>query len=258
MAEREDMIRKGQALWRQADDPAATEAEKDAFLSKARELMAKYAIDEIVLEEASGVHEAIVLADIKIFDEGKNTLVADQRIYLAHVIGIHNRCKSVIRRMPASVDATTGAPIKAGTYLTVVGFRSDTVTVRLLYQAIGADMIFAMSEEPTDHMKVAARNNYSANFCDAFVFRIDERLRDMQTRVEEIASEKSLLPVLRSREFEVKDQFDAMFPNLKSQKVSRMQYDQNACERGKAAANKANVGGSVGGVGQGVRGELHG
>lgn len=248
------MIRKVQALWRQADDAAATESEKETFVSKARELMAKYAIDELVLEESSGVKEAIVMADIKVFDEGKTTLVPDQRIYLAHVIGTHNRCKSVIRRMPASVDAETGAAIKAGTYLTVVGFRSDTITVRLLYQAIGADMIFAMTEEPTDHMTKKQRENYFVNFCDGFVYRIDQRLKDINRRVHTLAEETqgstgSMALVLASKELEVANQFQALFPQLGKAKVSRFQHDPNAQARGAAAADKTNLGGT--GVGSG-------
>lgn len=259
MADREDMIRKVQGLWRQADDPASTEAEKQTFTEKARELMAKFAIDELVLEEASGVHEAIVMADIKVFDEGATTLVPDQRIYLAHVIGTHNRCKSVIRRMPASVDATTNKPIKAGTYLTVVGFRSDTITVRLLYQALGADMIFAMTEEPTDHMTKKQRENYYVNFCDGFAYRIDERLKDVNRRVHTLAEETSggsMALVLRSRELEVHDQFANMFPNLSKQKVTRFQHDPNAQARGKAAADKSSLGGD--GLGAGTRGAIGG
>lgn len=257
MADREDMIRKVQALWRQADDSSVSDAEKDAFVSKARDLMAKYAIDEMVLEEASGVREAVVLSDIRIFEEGSRAvLVPDQRIYLAHVIGTHNRCRSVIRRMPASI-AMDGTPIKAGTYLTTVGFKSDTETVRLLYLALGVDMISAMTDEPTDHMNKSQRDNYFVNFCDGYVTRIDRRLADVNRKVHEVAeSTNGMALVLRSKEVEVADTFAKMFPKLGKQKVSRFSYDPNAQERGKVAADKANIGAGRSGVGQGTRGEL--
>lgn len=256
MADREDMIRKVQALWRQADDASTTSAEKDAFIAKAQEMMAKYAIDEMVLEEASGSREAVILSDIRIFVEGKNTLVPDQRIYLAHIIGTHNRCKSVIRRMPASVSPD-GEPIKAGTYLTTVGFKSDTLTVRLMYTILGTDMISAMMDEPTDHMTGPQQKNYYANFCDGYVDRIDGRLRDINRRVHEVAeSTNGMALVLRGKELEVADTFKQMFPKLGSQKVTKFQHDPNARERGAAAADKADLGGK--GVGQGTRGAIGG
>src|SRR4249919_2726306 len=102
----EDIVRRVQALWAKADDPAATGPEREAFVAKARELMAKHAIDEIVLSEAksaSGVREDVVLSDILLYatDQEKSSLVPDQRMKLAHYIAMHNRCKGIITEKPA-------------------------------------------------------------------------------------------------------------------------------------------------------------
>ena len=261
MADRDDVIRKVQALWAKAD-ATNFEAEREAFVAKARDLMAQYTIDEMVLQEAGqGAVEAVVMADIRImFDDDKDSNdVADQRIMLANFIGIHNRCKCVVRRMPASVGED-GRPIRAGTYLTAVGFKSDVDTVRAMYSLIAVDMMFCMLQEPTSHMRAAEKRNYFANFADGYAWRISERLAEINRKVHDMAehtetSHGSMALVLQSREVEVADRFAQMFPKLGKQKVAKFSHDPNAQKRGQRAAENADLGGKK--VGQGSpKGEL--
>lgn len=245
MADREDMIRKVQALWAKADDAAATPAEREAAIDKARELMAKYTIDEMVLNEAKGAaKEDVILMDIRVTKSGEAEMVADQAVMLAHFIGTHNRCRQVIQNRDASISASTGTPIAGGTFLTVVGFRSDCEMVRDLYKNLAADMMLAAYDEPTGHMNKREKANYFANFCDGFAMRIDERLASINRRVHQIAEEGggSMALVLRSRESEVKDTFEQMFPNLTTHRMSAVKHDPNAQARGSAAADKSELG----------------
>lgn len=245
MADRDDVIRRVQALWAQADHPNTSPAEREVFVDKARELMAKYTIDEMVLNEAKSGNqrEDVVLMDIRISKDGEAEWIADQAILLAHFIGTHNRCRQVIQRKSASVDVESGAPIAGGTFLTVCGFRSDCEMARDLYKSLATDMILAVALEPTSHMNKRDKDTYAANFCDGYAMRIDERLGSINRRVHEIADEGgSMALVLRSRESEVKDFFDEMFPNLKTQKMAAVRRDDNARARGSAAADKAELG----------------
>lgn len=244
MADRDDIIRKVQALWAKADDAAATEPERDAAISKARDLMAKYTIDEMVLNEAkaAGDKEDVILMDIRITKEGDD-LVSDQAIMLAHFIGTHNRCRQVIQTRGATVSSATGDPIDGGTFLTVCGYRSDCEMVRDLYRELAADMMLAVILEPTSHMGARDKKNYFANFCDGYAVRIDERLGEINKRVHEVAeSTGSMALVLRSREHAVADTFEQMFPNLSTHRMSAVRRDVNAQERGAAAADKAELG----------------
>jgi hypothetical protein len=253
MAEQEDVVRKVQGLWAKADHPNTGAAEREVFVKKARELMAKHAIDEMVLAEASSTDEAIVLADILLYtdeegDNGQRALVPDQRVKLAHYIYTHSRCTGVLTWKPASVTAD-GKPQLSGRYLVIIGHKSDVDLVRLMFNGLAGDMIIAMSMEPTGHMKAAERNIFFVNFCDAYADRIDRRLAEVEQRVEEMAAESSLLPVLRDRRLAVHDKMKEMFPNTKPAREKRFAYDPAARERGTAAANKANIGASRNGVG---------
>jgi hypothetical protein len=253
MADEADIVRKVQALWAKADDPAATPAEKEAFTEKARELMAKHAIDEMVLAQASSVEESIILADILVHTESgdmsqQNTLVPEQRIRLANVIYTHHRCYGILRWLPASVKAD-GSPQAAGRYLTVVGHKSDVQMVRLMFNGLLQDMIIAMSFEPVTHMTKPEQKNFYENFCDGYAERINVRLYEVEARIEQMANEGSLLPVLRDRKAQVMDKVDAMWPDRKVERAKQVKYNGAARERGIAAADKANIGAGKKGVG---------
>lgn len=255
----EDIVRKVQALWAKADDPAATTHEKVAATDKARELMAKHAIDEIVLEQASATHEVVIISDFLLWEEDDEhvTLVPDQRMKLAHYIAIHNRCKGIMSWKDASVYADGSAQL-AGRYMLVFGFKSDVELVRLFYQTLVGDMFVAFHRLPKAHIKrQKARDDLMANFCDGYADRIGQRFAEVNREVHKIAEDSgSLLPVLRSREVAVLDKFDEMFPpNEREQvKVKGVKYDPNARAAGAAAANQANIGGTA--VGGGKKGEL--
>lgn len=259
----EDVVRKVQALWRQADHPNTSPEERAVFVAKARELMAKNAIDEIVLSEASETGEAIVIAEIFVGQVNANNeyltseLVPVQRMELAHYIAMHHRLRSIIITHAASIDED-GEPLPSGKYLQLIGFRSDVQMTRLLNQALAADMLIAMSTDidiikATGHMTPAEKRNYLMSFCEGYAMRIEERLAEVDTRVEQMASEGSLLPVLVNRKDAVNKYVDDMYGDLRPERVKAFHFDNNAASRGRAAANKASLGQK--GVG-GRRGEL--
>ena len=261
MPEYEDVLRKLEALWQRADHPNTPPAERESCINKAREMMVKYQISELELSAATTTEDAVVLSDILIFTSGETTLVPDQRIYLAHTLGVHNGCKSVIQQRPASIDANTGMPTVGGTYLVTVGYRSDVDKVRKAYELFGTFMVFALSEEfgKLSHLTKREQGNYSANFCDGYIERLDERFGAIDRDVEQAAEFHeggSLLPALRSRKAAVEDVFNEMFPNLKKQYTSRYAHDPNACARGRAAADRADMG--AGKVGGGSKGQVGG
>lgn len=270
MPDREDMIRKVQALWNKADDRATTDAEKAEAVRKARELMAKFQIDELVLSEASATEEAIVMADILVYKDEQvidldtemtSTLVPEQRMKLAHYIAMHNRCIGIITHLPAGVSED-GRAIHAGKYMRIIGYKGDTQNIRLLYQALGFDMIEALTDEMLDPqvMKVTKRPEqriaYQAEFCDGFASRVEERLTEIEDRIAQMAAEHStgsLLPALRSRLQKVQDKVTDMYGELGVVEMRRYEYNPNARRRGAAAAEASDLGGpKLGGRGKGL------
>lgn len=248
--ERDDVIIKVQACWRLAEHPNTPENERQAALETARRLMAKFQIDEIVLQEKQGTREQIVMRNIRVEEEGRPGRVKEQRIALAHVIGSNMRCKSVIRYLDETADVTTGKRVPAGTFLTVVGYDSDTQMVASLYWGLCMDMIGALMDEKVQTV------NYQAEFAAGYVTRIDERLRAINRDVETSSDDEghSMALVVIDRNKKVADTFSDMFPNLKTVKVQRRTYDPNARARGASKANVADIGQT--GVGGGNRGEL--
>ena len=248
MSNEEDVVRKVQALWAKADDPAATGPEREAFVAKARELMAKHAIDEIVLSEASKTEEAVVVADILLFASGNKSseFVSEQRKKLAHYISMHHRCQGIITTKHATVRED-GTPQYAGEYMILVGFKSDVTMVRLMYRSLGTDMITACMLEPTEHLTRKEKNVFDVSFCEGYALRIERRLAEVDRRVEEMAeADGSLLPVLMSRKDLVQRKVKDMFPNLTNAREKRFTFDPDAAARGKAAADKANLGSATG------------
>lgn len=236
----ERIVDKVRKLWALADHPNTSKEEAAAASEQARKLMAKYAIDELMVEKNKGVGGAsrdIIMLNIRITEEGRRVVLKDQRVALSWIIARHNRCRGVVRDMQETVDPDTGKVVPAGFFLTVVGFRHDCEFVKELYFGLVMDMMDALMNEPSQ------KPNYQAEFAAGFAERIDSRLQMMGALVEEEATKGDLLPVLRDRKTAVDDFFTKAFPNLGTAKISRRtQYDPNARNRGAKAADRADVG----------------
>lgn len=251
MSSQEDVVRKVLALWAKVDDPAASDAEKDSARTMAQKLMAKYAIDEMVLSEATETHEDVVIRDILIFetDLEDEAFAPAQRKLLAHYLAAFNRCSDIILDKPASIYPD-GTEQKAGEYMTIFGFRSDTKLVEVLYSSLVSQMVVSLYQTAIPKLKKRQdREVATLNFCQGYVTEIGKRFRDMAAEVAKMAAsgDGSLLPVLRSREAAVKDKFDEMYPPDTLHEVSLMdyqRYDAGANEAGRNAARNADLGGT--------------
>jgi Protein of unknown function (DUF2786) len=260
-AKRLAMIERVQKLWALADHPNTGEAERDNAVAQAKNLMAKYQIDEIVLSSSKGVDEDVVLASFRCtrFDDaGKEIgMVPRQRVVLAHFIGLNNRCRSIVEKKHMTVDQVTGKEIPGGTFLTVVGFKSDVDWVRDLYTTLSVDMLEQLMSEPVIVTKgyVAGTENFAKNFAMGYADRINERLGDIARQVERgLGSEKSTALVLVDRSAKVEDRVELLFPSAARggyNAAAGTKHDGNAQARGRRAANVADLSHGGKGVGSG-------
>ena len=246
----EDIVRKLQGLWAKVDDPGATAEESALARAKAQEMMAKYAISEIQLSEATETHEAVIIRDILIYetDKKKEALAPSQRKLLAHFLASFNRCQDLIVEKDQSIYED-GTEQVAGEYMTIFGFRSDTKLVEVLYSSLVSQMVVSLYKTAIPKMKKKEqRDNLTLNFCQGYVVEIGKRFRDIAAEVHKIAAEDgSLLPVLRSREAAVQDKFDEMYPpdSIHSVDLTNYgKYDQGAHSAGRNAARTADIGGT--------------
>lgn len=252
MADRTDMIRKIQACLNLANDPGASEAEKALAQERAETLMTKYEIDEAMMfvearDKGGDTRKDVVMTSFWIKARGDN-FIPQQRMMLASCLARNLSCRAVIEEKLTTADVETGDEIPGGTYLTIVGFRSDVENARNLYNLLVPDIALAVAKE-----KVKT-DNYAKQFAQGYVDEIDRRLADMRRNVTKAVKEEGTgmeLVLVKKGEL-VKDEFEQRFPNLRPTTIRPdSRYDGNAQERGRMAARKADIGGGPAKVGGG-------
>lgn len=239
--DRATLIKIVQDLWRKAEDTATPDGERSALIAKANDLMAKYQIEEIVLNEAKLAEnrESITMVNIRVTEDGRKAIVPEQRIALVAMIAKYNRVRCVVKDQYETVDDSGDVPKKVpgGRFVVLVGFQSDVDFTRELFIGVGLDMMTAMMQEPSQ------KENYRAEFCAGFVERIGERLKAMEKEVAKGAEAAGVGLVLVKRTDLVTAALKDAFPNLVNRRVSgRAKYDPTARGRGASAANASNLG----------------
>lgn len=248
--DRTALIKIVQDLWRKAEDGATPDGERAELIRKANEIMAKYQIEEMVLNEAklADNQESIVLVNVRITEDGRKAIVPEQRIALVAMIARYNRVRCVVKDQYETVDDSGDGPPKrvpGGRFVVMVGFKSDIDFTRELFIGCGMDMMQAMM------LELSQKDNYRQEFCAGFVDRIGTRLAAMEREVKKGAEDVGMGLVLVSRTDLVSKAFAEAFPHTVSRGVSsRGKYDPTARGRGAAAANSSDLGQSkVGGSG---------
>jgi hypothetical protein len=201
------------------------EAEAEALTAKAQELMAKYAIDQALLDRpgtgsAGPETEVIHIADP----------YASAKSILLHQVANANRCRAVWSQR--SGDAT------------VFGFAVDLAAVELLYTSLLVQATTAMvaAGPQRDRRGKVTTRSFRRAFLLSFAHRIGQRLRETTAAtVREAAVEHGadLLPVLASREELVEQAMVKAFPTLGTRRLSVTNADGWAA--GRHAADAASL-----------------
>lgn len=180
-----DKIRKLLAL----AERAGTEAEAASASEAAERLIAKYAVDIALLQDARG-------------DKGKPL---SKRVPLD---GSYEKPRALLLQVIA--EAYGCRSIWHGTgYSTVVGFESDIETVELLFASLTLQATNAALREGHGQQRVRAFRNA---FLLSFANRVGQRLREIRKQtVEEAGSGAEI--VLRDRSKDVQQAYAEAFPN---------------------------------------------
>lgn len=254
MADQSDMIRKVQAALALAGDAGATDEERKHAQAVAERLMAKYEIDEAMMYvEAKGTSKEkdVVMTSFFIMGSGEK-FIPQQRLVLVSRLAENFSCRAVIEEKYGSADPDSGAPLPGGTYISIMGFRTDADAVRSLYTLLVTDLALSIAREKQ------TAPNYVKQFAEGYVERIASRLKEMRRNVTKAVEESGtgMSLVLVEKSALVKSKFDEQFPNLRpySGVGDRSKYDPNARARGAKAAEAADLGGhGRGKVGGGAR-----
>jgi hypothetical protein len=211
-------------------------AEAEAYTAKAQELVTRHSLDEALLEARSGDPTVVPFARRLGVDHPYET----EKASVLDAVARANRCHAV------------WSP-EFG-FATVFGFDTDLDAVDLLYTSllVQAHRAMARSEPPGGKAGRSRLKTFRQSFLVAFAVRIGERLADAAeatlseaTRGDGPAEDPvhrieaaDLLPVLASRDAQIRETLHAVFPRTVRVRGSRVD-SREGWESGRAAADRA-------------------
>lgn len=195
----EGVLRRVRGMLAKAESTEFDE-EAAAFTAKAQELMARHAIDHMVLAAAAVRKEAP--GGIRL---GVDDPYAQAKAMLLAEVAEANRCRTVW---------SSGLG-----FSTVVGFVDDLEAVELLYTSLLVQATVSMrsygSRQTADGR--SRTRSFRKAFLLSFASRIGQRLRDASDAARGEALERHgdrLLPVLADRRSAVDEEFGSVFPDV--------------------------------------------
>lgn len=200
--------------------------EAEALTAKAQDLMRTYSIEHALLtEQQEGNRERPEVRRIWI-----DAPYVDQKASLIDQVGSSNRCRCVFSR-------------ELG-FITVIGFAADLDTVALLSTSLLFQASRAMRTEGTRRYRDGGSRtrSFRQSFLLAYAMRIGERLREASSETEsriDVEHNGKLLPVLASRDDDVADYTEQIFPSVVARSVHGS--DLEGYGAGRSAADKAHI-----------------
>jgi hypothetical protein len=217
-----------QNLIAKADDPAATEAEADAFRAKAEELLVAYGIDQAQLEShrQEGAPEEIISKRFNF----RGTYAIDQT-HLLHYIAVGLGCNG---------HRSHNARGKLTDYM-LFGYESDVERTEFLYASLSLHMRSeAARQVGPDHL---TRAQYLKGFHAGYGRRVYERLKEIRDRLVGAAEPGTALVVSdRSRRVEAFMLGGAKLRQSRSRRVSIQGLADGANAGDKADLGQTRVG----------------
>ncbi|MEV6930240.1 DUF2786 domain-containing protein [Dactylosporangium sp. NPDC051485] len=201
-------------------------AEAETYTAKAQELIARHSIDEALVAGRGGPDATVVPFARRI---GVDHPYEGEKASLLSAVAEANRCHTV------------WSPDHG--FTTVFGFDADIDAVDLLYTSllVQANRAMAKSEPPGGKAGRARLKAFRQSFLVAYAVRIGERLaRVAEAAIEAAPEAADLLPVLRSRDEQVRETMAKVFPRTVRGRGSRVD-SREGWESGREAADRATL-----------------
>lgn len=237
---REALYHKVRSLLKKAES-TTIEAEANAFIQKAQELIMRHAIDEEALWANDPTkREHITTLDIEIQDRKQG---AQEKRKILHSVASANRCRMWYK---------PGASVS-----TVAGYDTDLVFVEMLYRSIFVQMNFKMAIAQAVSPHIHAKT-FANSFLQGFSRRISERLaattRKSTATVENEQAGNSL--VLLDRATKVSNWVDERIKLRTARTTQSSNVDYDAYSHGKRAADETDISGGRGTVTRGKQKQI--
>ena len=220
------VLEKVRALLAKAESTTFPE-EAEALSAKAQELMARHAIDEAMVDDASGVEDV----------PGGLRLPVDDP---------YARAKSILLAEVASANRCSAVWSEGLGFSTVIGFESDLEFIEVLYTSLLVQATSAMvaAGSQIDRYGRSRTRSFRQSFLLAYASRIGHRLRTAEAASQAAAAQRygaALVPILADRSAAVDAARDAAFPGAVKRPVSVTNAAGWAA--GQAAADLASLSG---------------
>lgn len=218
-------------LLTQAEDEGATAEERETFLAKATEMMAKYGVDRAVLaatgEERDEIGATVIWAEAP---------YARRKLELLNNVAVALRCRTAFRRVGVRVRAQ------------VFGFASDRERVEVLYTSLLIQQAreLAVTEGPVWESARAYRSSWLHGYAVRIHFRLhaaerraaDRHQQDMASGSRPAGPSTAL--VLADR----KQQVDDYYGQQGFRSGRRSTVTGSGAVAGRRAADRADLGGT--------------
>jgi len=157
---REEVAEKVRKLLTQAEDPAATPEEAQAFTMKAQQLMTKYAIDLAMVTDTNRAGQVVARGwDIP-------GPYASHKVTLANAVARTNDCRAIYSDRPAGRK-----------HLEVVGYPADVDWVETLSRSLDVQLTAALTQAVRDKPTGVHGRTYAVGFVQGFVAEVADRLQ---------------------------------------------------------------------------------
>ena len=221
------MLERVRALLAKAES-TTFEAEAEAFMGKAQELMARYAIDAAMVSAAAA-------------DAGIGRLAAGVQARRLHLDDPYAKEKAQLLGAVASVNGGRVVWHGGWGFATVVGFPVELDLVELTFTSLLVQMTRAMATAGASGGRTRSPA-FRRAFVLSFAQRIQERLEEARRRATEEASEHyggSLVPVQAARRAAVQQRADEWFPD--TMPMRSRSVDAGGWYAGRSAADLARL-----------------
>lgn len=158
---KDEMAAKVRKLLNQAEDPAATPEEAQAFTLKAQQLMSSYSIDLAMVSDARQLHE-LVARSWTIPNP-----YAPAKISLVNAVARANDCKALY------TDLGGGRR-----HIEVLGFAADVEWVEILSRSLDIQLMAALAAAVRNKPAGVHGRTFSAGFVQGFIAEIASRLQE--------------------------------------------------------------------------------
>jgi len=162
---REEVAEKVRKLLTQAEDPAATPEEAQAFTMKAQQLMTKYAIDLAMITDATRADKVVARG------WAVHGPYAAHKISLANAVARTNDCRAIYSDRPGGTK-----------HLEVVGFPADVDWVQALSRSLEVQLTAALANAVRTKPADVHGRTYAVGFVQGFVAEVAARLQRARRR----------------------------------------------------------------------------